>query len=63
MNVVSIVEGDGEVQALPTLLRRFPQWRATAGFPNVIAPIRVRRDRFLNNDEEFRKQVNKIVRH
>lgn len=57
MNVVPIVEGDGEVQALPTLLRRFPEWRATAVFPNVVAPIRVRRDRFLNNDEEFRKQV------
>lgn len=57
MNVVSIVEGDGEVRALPALLRRFPQWRATAVFPNVVAPIRVRRDRFLNNDEEFRRQA------
>jgi hypothetical protein len=57
MNVVAIVEGDGEVRALPALLRRFTQWRATAVFPNVVQPIRVRRDRFLNNVDEFRKQV------
>ena len=57
MKVAAIVEGDGEVRALPALLRRFPQWRPAAAFPNVLPPIRVRRDRFLNKDDEFRRQV------
>ncbi|NVM79524.1 hypothetical protein FHW83_005365 [Duganella sp. SG902] len=56
MNVIAIVEGDGEVKALPTLLRRFPEWRGCA-WADLPQPIRVRRDRFLNNDDEFRKQV------
>lgn len=57
MNVVPIVEGDGEVKALPALLRRFEAWRPSGRFVNVLRPIRVRRDRFLNNDDEFRRQL------
>ena len=57
MNIICIVEGDGEVKALPTLLRRFSTWRESLVFPNIGQPIRVRRDRFLNNADEFRKQI------
>lgn len=57
MNIVCIVEGDGEVKALPTLLRRFSTWRQSSVFPIIGPPIRVRRDRFLNNEDEFRKQI------
>jgi hypothetical protein len=57
MNVIAIVEGDGEVAALPALLHRFPEWRASA-WADVPQPIRVRRDRFLNDEGEFRKKVS-----
>jgi hypothetical protein len=55
--VVTIVEGDGEVSALPVLLRRIAGWlspQASFSFPS---PIRVRRDRFLNKDDEFRRML------
>jgi hypothetical protein len=57
MKVVSIVEGDGEVAALPLLLRRLAQWRTPDTHPDVPAPIRVRRDRFVNREDEFRRHV------
>jgi hypothetical protein len=57
ISIASIVEGHGEVQALPILLRRFPVWRISDVQVNVLQPIRVRRDRFLNRDDEFRKQL------
>lgn len=56
MNVIAIVEGDGEVEALPVLLRRFAAWRAS-GWVDIPRPIRVRRDRFINDDEEFHDKV------
>lgn len=55
--IISIVEGDGEVEALPVLLRRLATWKPAAVMPDVLPPIRVRRDRFLNKDEEFKKQL------
>jgi hypothetical protein len=57
MKVATIVEGDGEVAAVPVLLRRLAQWRTPEVFPEVLAPIRVRRDRFLNRDEEFQRYL------
>lgn len=57
MKVVAIVEGQGEVEALPVLLRRLCEWRSPAKFAQVLEPIRVRRDRFLNRDDEFRKYL------
>ena len=57
MNVVSIVEGHGEVGALPQLLRRVGQWKTPNHFPNILSPIRVRKDRFLNKDDEFRRHI------
>ena len=57
MAVASIVEGDGEVAALPVLLRRLGQWRGTRGHVDVLPPIRVRKDRFLNRPEEFSRHL------
>lgn len=55
--VVTIVEGDGEVSALPILLRRLGQWRSPEKALDVPYPIRVRRDRFLNKPEEFSRHL------
>ncbi|MFB1490051.1 MULTISPECIES: DUF4276 family protein [unclassified Thiocapsa] len=57
MTVVSIVEGDGEVAALPILLRRICAWLTPDVNAAVSQPIRVRRDRFLNRDDEFRRHL------
>jgi len=57
MNVVSIVEGHGEVAALPVLLRRLSGWRSPEAFIAISAPIRVHRDRFLKRNEEFQRYV------
>lgn len=57
MAVASIVEGDGEVAALPVLLRRLATWRNPALHVNVLPPIRVYKDRFLNREEEFSRHL------
>jgi hypothetical protein len=54
--IASIVEGEGKVSALPILLRRLAaRTSVTAAHP--LRPIRVRRDRFLNKEEEFRRHL------
>lgn len=55
--IASIVEGDGEVTALPILLRRLAAEWEPAALVQPLPPIRVRRDRFLNKEEEFRRQL------
>jgi hypothetical protein len=56
--IASIVEGHGEVAALPILLRRLGEWQSPDKNFNVLTPIRVRRDRFLKrDDEEFRRML------
>ena len=55
--IASIVEGDGEVAALPVLLRRLEKRYPGRGYVRALPPIRVRRDRFLNREDEFRKQL------
>jgi Domain of unknown function (DUF4276) len=57
MTVASIVEGDGEVAALPILLRRLHQRYGPGDLVRALPPIRVRRDRFLNRDDEFRRHL------
>ena len=57
ISIASIVEGDGEVSALPILLRRMAAELEPSVLVNPLQPIRVRRDRFLNKDEEFRRQL------
>ena len=55
--VASIVEGDGEVEALPILLRRLNAWLSPETPVDIKPPIRVRRDRFLNKADEFNKHL------
>lgn len=57
LSVASIVEGDGEVAALPILLRRMAQWLTPGVYVNVLSPIRVYKDRFLNQDSEFSRHL------
>lgn len=57
INIISIVEGDGEVAAFPILLRRISGWLTPQVPINVARPIRVRRDQFLNRDDIFSKQL------
>jgi len=57
MAIASIVEGDGEVAALPVLLRRLHAWRTPSTPIDVLHPIRIRRDRFLNREQEFRRHL------
>lgn len=57
MAVATIVEGDGEVAALPVLLRRINNWQTPDVAVQVTKPIRVRRDRFLNRGDEFRRYL------
>lgn len=55
--VATIVEGDGEVAAVPILLRRINEWSTPEILLQAPPPIRVRRDRFLNREEEFRRHL------
>jgi len=55
--VAVIVEGHGDVKALPVLLRRLGPWLSPQYALSVQTPIRIHRDRFLKRDEEFRKHV------
>ena len=55
--VASIVEGDGEVAALPVLLRRLSEWRTPDILVRVLPPIRVYKARFLNRPEEFSRHL------
>ncbi|MCD9123190.1 DUF4276 family protein [Cupriavidus sp. UGS-1] len=57
LTVASIVEGHGEVAALPVLLRRLGEWKTPFAYVDVPTPIRVQKDRFLNRDEEFRRHL------
>lgn len=57
MKVACIVEGDGEVAALPLLLRRMQGWRHTEQSIELAKPIRVKRDRFLNKPEDFERYL------
>ena len=54
--IAAIVEGEGDVHALPVLLRRLAQTRGVFDFI-IPTPIRVARDRFLRRDEEFRRML------
>lgn len=57
ISIASIVEGEGEVEALPVLLRRLHEWRPGPAYPNPLHPIRVKRNRFLNREDEFRRML------
>lgn len=55
--VATIVEGHGEVAAVPALLRRLQQHFRSGAHVHVPTPIRVPRDRFINREEEFRRHL------
>lgn len=55
-NIVCIVEGDGEVRAVPVLLRRIAETRGVYDLL-VPPPIRVHRDQFLRRPEEFERKL------
>ncbi len=56
MTIACIVEGDGEVRALPVLLRRLAELRGIFDI-RIPEPIRVRRDQFIRREEEFRRKL------
>lgn len=49
--IVAIVEGPGEVDAIPILIRRIAAAALPSAAPHVPRPIRVKRDRFLKEHE------------
>jgi Domain of unknown function (DUF4276) len=54
--IASIVEGHGEVRALPILLRRLAEARGVYDL-DIPEPIRVQKDRFLRRDNEFQRMI------
>ncbi len=42
---------------MPILLRRLNEWRPATDYVHALTPIRVRRDRFIHREDEFRKQL------
>jgi hypothetical protein len=57
MQMAAIVEGDGEVRSLPILVRRLNEWQPAADYIHPLPPIKIRRDRFLEREDDFRKYV------
>ena len=49
--VVATVEGPGEVEAVPILIRRIAAAAVPDTVPHVPRPIRIKRDRFLKENE------------
>ena len=49
--IVTIVEGPGEVDAMPILIRRIAATAVPDAVPHEPRPIRVKRDRFLKENE------------
>ena len=55
LRLVPVVEGHGEVEAFPVLLRKILQSLAPQLYVEVRRPIHTPRDRFLNREDERRK--------
>lgn len=58
--IVCIVEGDGEVKAVPVLLRRLAESRGVFDL-EVPPPIRVHWDQFLRRQDEFERKIQLAV--
>lgn len=57
--IIAIVEGDSEVKALPILMRRLAsEWTDRYIHVDVLPPIRVKRDRFINKKAESERHLN-----
>ena len=59
--IITIVEGSGEVAALPILVRRIADAALPGAAPQVPRPIRVRRDQFLK-EKELERYVDLAAR-
>ena len=57
IRIASIVEGHSEVASLPILFRRLASAWPLIEPPDFPTPIRVKRDRILNNQTEFNRYV------
>lgn len=57
IKVSAIVEGDGEVLALPILLRRIAQWQTPDCPAQILPPIRVPRMSLVNKPQEFSRHL------
>lgn len=57
ITIAPIVEGHGEVQAVPELLRRLATWIAPHKYIEINPPIRTTKAKFLNDDKEFFRQI------
>lgn len=55
LNIAPIVEGDGEVVAVPILLRRLIPHLCADAFAEILRPIRQPRDRLVHNKDECLK--------
>jgi Domain of unknown function (DUF4276) len=55
--IVPIVEGHGELEAFPVLLRRLANWIAPQKYIDISQPIRTQRDKFINDATEFSKML------
>lgn len=55
LNIATIVEGDGEVVAVPILLRRLIPHLCADAFAEILRPIRQPRDRLVYNKDECLK--------
>ncbi len=55
LNIAPIVEGDGEVEAVPILLRRLVPHLLADAYAGVVRPIRQPRDRLVGNKQDCLK--------
>jgi len=55
--LVAIVEGHGELQAVPILLRRLAEILVPDRYVEVPTPIRVKRDRLIGSPAELERAV------
>lgn len=60
--IAPIVEGHGEIQAVPILLRRIASDSVPAAQLNLNPPIRVKVGSFLNDDEYCRRHIELAAR-
>lgn len=55
--VIPIVEGHGEVNAAPELLRRLAAWASPNSYIHVGAAIRTVKSKFLQDEQEFSRKL------
>lgn len=57
ITIAPIVEGHGEVPAVPVLLRKLSDWIAPSKHIEINTPIRTNKAKFLNDTDVFNKLV------